>query len=652
MPIDDRTTNRSYQLPNAGNLLSEDVARLRAALTTIDADVFARYTKTEVDQKLADLINGAPGALNTLQELATAMGNDPNFAATITNALAGKPGFADVWTRTQADARYVQGINQVENVFTGTGSQTTFTLTQAPPSRESILVSVDGVLQPVSAYTLSGTGLILSEAPVNGANIRVLMLGFAGPVQSASTIMYSQVGAGALTRTIQDKAREFVSVLDYPTVQAAVDAVLPRGIVFFPEGEYNLSQPIVVNGAGDLALVEFVGTGGTGGGSLIRAQAEMAGQSLFDVTDAVCTWSKLTMVGEAAAGATAVRIKGGSNNGYEKIEDCTFTGFYCCLSTETDAYSVTNNYAINCENFIIGKNWAMNATIQGNNVLGGLRAVLLQQDADSLSPQQAEGVRIYDNTFLCTQANAKVIEIQCGFEIYIANNIIDQTGTNGYGIYLKPFYTTASGKPVTDRISHVKISDNWIDSGGGTTGACIYADSTQAGTSVARLWIKDNTFRGGESITSDPNFNKFRKPIVYLNSVNAIWMRDNSVVSDVDSAVQGIQLINCSQVRKTDNHHMVATPDLSITTNIYDGALNFAGQYELAVNNVGVQRIDGTGTMYFKSGAGSEIKILTYSGNPEGSVSAPLSSLLARTDTGKFYVKESGGTGPTGWVMK
>lgn len=34
------------------------------------------------------LINGAPGALDTLNELATALGNDPNFATTITNQLA------------------------------------------------------------------------------------------------------------------------------------------------------------------------------------------------------------------------------------------------------------------------------------------------------------------------------------------------------------------------------------------------------------------------------------------------------------------------------------------------------------------------------------------------------------------------------------
>ncbi|HAW5822384.1 TPA: phage tail protein, partial [Escherichia coli] len=38
----------------------------------------------------AALVDSSPDALNTLNELAAALGNDPNFATTMTNALAGK----------------------------------------------------------------------------------------------------------------------------------------------------------------------------------------------------------------------------------------------------------------------------------------------------------------------------------------------------------------------------------------------------------------------------------------------------------------------------------------------------------------------------------------------------------------------------------
>lgn len=40
--------------------------------------------------QIAALINGSPAALDTLNELSAALGNDPNFATTILNALAGK----------------------------------------------------------------------------------------------------------------------------------------------------------------------------------------------------------------------------------------------------------------------------------------------------------------------------------------------------------------------------------------------------------------------------------------------------------------------------------------------------------------------------------------------------------------------------------
>ncbi|MEZ5853138.1 MAG: hypothetical protein R3D68_21095 [Hyphomicrobiaceae bacterium] len=47
-------------------------------------------TTAFVAAAVSALINGAPGALDTLSELATALGSDANFSTTVTNALAGK----------------------------------------------------------------------------------------------------------------------------------------------------------------------------------------------------------------------------------------------------------------------------------------------------------------------------------------------------------------------------------------------------------------------------------------------------------------------------------------------------------------------------------------------------------------------------------
>ena len=52
------------------------------------------YTNSQIDNAISaainGLMNGAPGALDTLKELADAMGNDPNFSATLTNKIATK----------------------------------------------------------------------------------------------------------------------------------------------------------------------------------------------------------------------------------------------------------------------------------------------------------------------------------------------------------------------------------------------------------------------------------------------------------------------------------------------------------------------------------------------------------------------------------
>lgn len=49
-----------------------------------------------ITAQIAALVDSAPGALDTLNELAAALGDDPNFAASITAAIAGKANAADV----------------------------------------------------------------------------------------------------------------------------------------------------------------------------------------------------------------------------------------------------------------------------------------------------------------------------------------------------------------------------------------------------------------------------------------------------------------------------------------------------------------------------------------------------------------------------
>ena len=56
-----------------------------------------------VDTSVNSLINSAPEALNTLDELASALNDDANFASTVTTSIATKANSADVYTQAEVD---------------------------------------------------------------------------------------------------------------------------------------------------------------------------------------------------------------------------------------------------------------------------------------------------------------------------------------------------------------------------------------------------------------------------------------------------------------------------------------------------------------------------------------------------------------------
>jgi hypothetical protein len=75
------------------------------------------------------------------------------------------------------------------DTFSGNGSTTAFTLSQAPATTSSILVAVSGVVQDPSTYSVSGVTLTFSGAPPSGtSNISVRFLGI--PASGVATTAY------------------------------------------------------------------------------------------------------------------------------------------------------------------------------------------------------------------------------------------------------------------------------------------------------------------------------------------------------------------------------------------------------------------------------------------------------------------------------
>lgn len=69
---------------------------------------------SQVDARIQEVVAAAPEALDTLKELADALGNDPDFAGTVTTKLAKKANSIDVYTKEEADAKFITEHQSLE----------------------------------------------------------------------------------------------------------------------------------------------------------------------------------------------------------------------------------------------------------------------------------------------------------------------------------------------------------------------------------------------------------------------------------------------------------------------------------------------------------------------------------------------------------
>jgi hypothetical protein len=79
-----------YQLWDTRDFTSTNVSNWNTAYSWGNHASASYATTSYVTTQINNLVNGAPGALDTLNELATALGNDASFSTTITNSIATK----------------------------------------------------------------------------------------------------------------------------------------------------------------------------------------------------------------------------------------------------------------------------------------------------------------------------------------------------------------------------------------------------------------------------------------------------------------------------------------------------------------------------------------------------------------------------------
>jgi hypothetical protein len=123
-------------------------------------------TKGYVDTQVTNLVDAAPGALDTLNELAAALGDDANFSTTVTNSLATKLSLSG-GTMTGAIA---MGTNKITGLGDPTNAQDAATKNYidtaviAPSNLTGVITSV-GTLTSTGAQTGTGSTFVMDTSP-------------------------------------------------------------------------------------------------------------------------------------------------------------------------------------------------------------------------------------------------------------------------------------------------------------------------------------------------------------------------------------------------------------------------------------------------------------------------------------------------------
>lgn len=133
----------------------------------------------------------AAGTTTPQTTYTTSAGNVPHANPIILDSAGRVPSGGEIWL-TFASYKFVltnandvliatydnirgNGANEeIPQNFTGTGSQTVFTLLAAPYSENSTNVYVNGVYQQKNTYTVVGTSLTFSQAPPLTSTIEVM----------------------------------------------------------------------------------------------------------------------------------------------------------------------------------------------------------------------------------------------------------------------------------------------------------------------------------------------------------------------------------------------------------------------------------------------------------------------------------------------
>ena len=121
-------------------------------------DLSGYATETYVDNAVSNLVDSAPAALNTLNELAAALGDDSNFSTTITNSLALKANTSDIFSGNYNDLSNKPSIPSAYSLPTASPSTKGGITTNYITNGRNYAVQMSGTNAYVNVPWVSSTG--------------------------------------------------------------------------------------------------------------------------------------------------------------------------------------------------------------------------------------------------------------------------------------------------------------------------------------------------------------------------------------------------------------------------------------------------------------------------------------------------------------